>query len=273
MPYLIDKSWIPVELFNKLGIYFERNSYMTDSLLLDKIQIVMVGTTHPGNIGAAARAMHNMGLSRLTLVSPNCPVGEIAYARSSGAHQILDNRKTVESLADAVSNCQVVFGASARRRSLTIPQISSTELANFIQNHQSSHQIAIVFGPEHSGLSNDDLDLCHYRLWIPTNPDFASLNIAAAIQVISYELFSSIAGSDEQIESEDVEKQDDLARHQDIDGMIGHFEQAMTSTGFLDPENPGLLLPRLRRLFMRARLSNVEVNIVRGFLKSVLKTR
>ncbi|MBT8437724.1 MAG: RNA methyltransferase, partial [Gammaproteobacteria bacterium] len=157
---------------------------------LQNIKIVMVGTTHPGNIGAAARAMNNMCLSHLTLVDPQCPIGETAYARASGANAILDNRETCSELAQAIADCSLVVATSARRRSLPWPELSPPELADKLIFMDDSARVALVFGREHSGLLNEEIQLCNHMVCIPTNPEFSSLNLASAIQVLGYEIFS-----------------------------------------------------------------------------------
>jgi tRNA (cytidine32/uridine32-2'-O)-methyltransferase len=235
---------------------------------LNNIDIVMVGTTHPGNIGAAARAMHNMCVSSLVLVSPQCPVGEIAYARASGAHSILDNRRTVESLQEAVEGCNLVIASSARKRSLSWPEMTPQQAAEKIGGLDDSSRVALVFGREHSGLTNEELQICHSMIIIPTNPDFSSLNVASAIQLICYEIFK-IDWSPPR--PEPFNDQDSAATSGEIEGYFQHLEQVMTTTKFLDIENPGLLMQRLRRLYQRLALSKNEVNILRGILSSVEK--
>ena len=162
--------------------------------ITNHIDIIMVGTTHPGNIGAAARAMHNMCFSNLTLVDPQCPVGDIAYARSSGAHAILDQRKSVKSLPEAIEDAHLVIGMTARQRSLPWPELNPQEISEMIAEKGQGTQVAIVFGREHSGLTNEELALCNYMVSIPTNPKFSSLNVASAIQVMCYEIYRTLSG-------------------------------------------------------------------------------
>jgi tRNA (cytidine32/uridine32-2'-O)-methyltransferase len=235
---------------------------------LNNIDIVMVGTTHPGNIGAAARAMHNMCFSNLVLVDPKCRLGEIAYSRASGANEVLDNRRIATSLPEAVKDCSLIIASSARKRSLSWPEITPQQTAEKIADLDSESRVALVFGPEHSGLSNEDLQLCQYMVNIPTNADFSSLNVASAIQIICYEVFKISLGTDEQQQSS---TQEPVATSKEIEGYFRHLEQVMTTTEFLDPENPGLLMQRLRRLYQRFELSKHEVNILRGILSSVEK--
>lgn len=235
---------------------------------LSNIDIVMVGTTHPGNIGAAARAMHNMCISNLVLVNPQCPVGEIAYARASGADAILDNMRKAESLQEALQDCNLVIATSARIRSLTWPDLTMDGMAQKIFNLNDQSRAALVFGREHSGLTNEELQLCNYMVNIPTNTEFSSLNVASAIQVLCYEIFK-ISGK--QSGDQHVEQQEPTATSQELEGYFQHLEQVMTATEFLDAENPGLLMQRLRRIYHRLELSKTEVNILRGILSSVQK--
>ena len=235
---------------------------------LDNISVVMVGTTHPGNIGAAARAMHNMCISNLVLVNPQCPVGEIAYARASGANVVLDNRRNTERLQEAVRDCTLVIAASARVRSLPWPELTTDAMAQKIANLNAQSRTALVFGREHSGLTNEEIQLCNYMVNIPTNPDFSSLNVASAIQVLCYEIFK--LGTN-QVKAEQTNVQETAATRQELEGYFEHLEQVITTTQFLDTENPGLLMQRLRRLYHRVELSKSEVNILRGILSSVEK--
>jgi len=235
---------------------------------LDNISIVMVGTTHPGNIGAAARAMHNMSISKLVLVNPQCPVGEIAYARASGANVVLDDRCKTDSLQQAVKDCTLVIAASARVRSLPWPELTTDSMVQKIAGLDAQSRTALVFGREHSGLTNEELQLCNYMVNIPTNPDFSSLNVASAIQVLCYEIFK--LGTN-QVKAETSNKQEPAATRQELEGYFEHLEQVITTTQFLDTENPGLLMQRLRRLYHRIELSKSEVSVLRGILSSVEK--
>lgn len=235
---------------------------------LENIDIVMVGTTHPGNIGAAARAMHNMCISNLVLVNPQCPIGEIAYARASGASAILDSLRKAGSLQEAVQSCILVVATSARDRSLPWPELSPGLAAIKIAELNGQSRVALVFGREHSGLTNEELQICHYTVNIPTNPDFSSLNVASAIQVMCYEIFKTVGN---QSETRQTEFQECAVTSQQLEGFFRHLEQVMITTEFLDRENPGLLMQRLRRLYHRLEMSKNEVDILRGILSSVEK--
>ncbi len=237
---------------------------------LKNIKIVMVETTHPGNIGAAARAMKNMELSQLVLVNPKCPMGDIAYSRGSGANNILDDRITVNTLPQAVSDCQLVVGTSARLRSLAWPELTPNSLAQKVKGLNDAEKVAIVFGREHAGLTNEELKHCHYTVTIPTNPEFSSLNVASAIQVVSYEIYNQFTDVETLKVSENLEPVADSA---ELEGYFAHLEQVLISTGFLNAENPRQMMKRLRRLYQRAEPSKNEVNILRGILSSVEKYR
>ena len=190
----------------------------------------MVGTTHPGNIGAAARAMNNMCFSDLVLVDPQCPVGEIAYARASGANAILDQRTICSDLAAAIADCELVIATSARRRSLTWPEFEPRELAEKLTGMDDRSRVALVFGREHSGLSNEELQLCNYMVCIPTNPKFSSLNIASAIQVLCYEIFYQTAS--ETHESKQVDEEDLPAASTETEGYFEHLQKILEANGF-----------------------------------------
>lgn len=234
------------------------------------IHIVMVGTTHPGNIGGVARAMKNMGLSRLSLVAPEAPFPHAkARARASGAVNVLENTQIFSTLEEAVADCSLVIGASARMRTLPWPVVDPRECASRVVNIESEAEVAIVLGRENSGLTNDELELCQLLVTIPTNPDFSSLNIAAAAQVLCYEIRLA-ANLDKAPENE---HDSPLATSAEQEGMFSHFEQALTELDFLKPDNPGQLMRRLRRLFTRTGLERMEVNILRGMMTAAQKAK
>jgi len=239
--------------------------------MLDHIKIVMVGTTHPGNIGAAARAMKNMGLTQLVLVDAQCQLDESAYARSSGAEDILDNSQRCDSLPQAIADCHLVAATTARLRTLAWPQQSPAQLAQNLLELSHEHSGAVVFGREHSGLTNDELKHCHVLVNIPTIDAFSSLNVAAAIQVISYEIYSASLNA----RAGPVARTTDEPRASsaEMEGYFEHLEQVLYSTGFLDPQSPRHMMKRLRRLYLRAEPSRNEVNILRGILSSIEKYR
>lgn len=234
------------------------------------IHIVMVGTTHPGNIGGVARAMKNMGLSRLSLVAPEAPFPHAkARARASGAVNVLENTQVFATLKEAIADFSLVIGASARMRTLAWPVVDPRECASRLVNIEEGAQVAIVLGRENSGLTNEELELCQLLVTIPTNPDFSSLNIAAAAQVLCYEIRIA-AKIDKTVE--DV-PDSPLATSAERDGLFTHFEEALTDLEFLKPDNPGQLMRRLKRLFTRTGLERLEVNILRGIMTAAQKAK
>ena len=233
------------------------------------IRIVLVGTTHPGNIGAVARAMKNMGLSDLRLVNPKYFPHEDATARASGASDILDRTVVTETLAEALTDCVYVAGASARSRAINWPCMNPRDCAERLIQESANGRVACVFGPEKSGLSNEDLDLCHTLLTIPTNPDFSSLNLAMAVQVLTYEL--RVASTLDEGPIFDVEAPP--ATSEEMEHFYAHLEQVLRDIQFLDPDNPRHLMRRMRRLFIRARPDKNEINILRGILTAMDKKR
>lgn len=249
--------------------------------MFDHINVVLIATTHSGNIGAAARAMKTMGLSRLTLVNPKTfPCAE-ATARASGAHDILENARVVTSLDEALIDSEVVFGASARLRTLSCPCVPPREYAEKIIHDYKGHNIAILFGRESSGLTNEELDRCHYLVNIQTTEEFYSLNIAAAVQVLTYELRSSFLYAQQQAQQGVVQAHHKLEIHAETDEPLAsgksmqHFYQSLESlmieVDYLDPQNPRFLMRRLHNIFNRIRLTQSEINILLGILAAIKK--
>lgn len=246
---------------------------------LDRIRIVLVGTSHPGNIGGVARAMKNMGLSDLALVSPRCAPNERdARSRASGADDVLGNLVVHRALRDAIADCSWVVGCSARSRTLPWPMLTPREygvrLPSEIIQGGGTGRIAILFGREDTGLTNEELHHCHAHVHIPTDAAFSSLNLAAAVQLMAYEtrlaaLMPETALTSLTATPEETHWDHPLASQEDTERMLVHMEQALVSLGFHDPENPRLLMPRLRRMFARTRLDKMEVNILRGILSAV----
>jgi TrmH family RNA methyltransferase len=229
------------------------------------VRIVLVGTTHPGNIGAVARAMKNMGQHDLVLVNPRHFPHEDATARASGADDILQNARVVDTLEEAVADCGYVAGASARSRTIGWPSMVPRECAERLLVESGNGKVAVVFGPENSGLSNDHLDLCQTLLTIPTDPGFSSLNLAMAVQVLTYEIRVASMENPEPAPTSDIPS----ATGEEMEHFYTHLEQVMISSGFLKPENPRHLMRRLRRLFARVEPDRDEINILRGILGSL----
>ncbi len=241
---------------------------------MENVRIVLVNTTHPGNIGGVARAMKNMGLSDLCLVAPKEFPSEVAQARASGATDILAGAAVVDSVAAAIADCQLVVGTSARERHIPWPLVNPRELAGIVAPLPAASRVAILFGREDRGLTNEELQLCHQHVHIPAVESFSSLNIAAAVQVITYELrMASLALDEARTQRPQWGTQWDieLAEHAELELLFQHLEQALIDIEFLDPDNPRQLMPRLRRLLLRAVPDKVEVNVLRGVLRAMQK--
>ncbi len=237
--------------------------------MLNRIRVILCNTTHPGNIGATARAMKNMGLTRLTLINPENYPHSDATSRASGADDILEKAVVVNTFEEAIRDCQWLFGTSARNREFPWPQLTPAMAASKVMTLAGKGaEIAIVFGTESSGLTNEQLQRCDFHISIPTDQEYASLNLAAAVQVISYEIYQSyLATIERPIETKPL--QFEKATMEEVTGLLEHFEQTAIQIGFLDPKNPKKLMPRVKRLFSKAQLEKEEVNILRGFLKMV----
>ncbi|MDD2760495.1 MAG: RNA methyltransferase [Methylomonas sp.] len=233
--------------------------------MLSNFKVVLVETSHPGNIGAVARAMKNMGMDQLRLVSPKLFPHADATARASGADDLLREAKVYGSLHDAIADCQVVLGASARDRTISWPSVTARECAGKWGGAPERLDIALVFGRESSGLKNHELDLCHYLLRIPCNPAYSSLNLAAAVQVVCYELF--VASGREHAGSVGDRGEDPLATAEQMEAFYLHLYQTMVDIGFLHPERSKSIMRRLRRIFNRIQLDTKELDILRGILR------
>jgi tRNA (cytidine32/uridine32-2'-O)-methyltransferase len=233
------------------------------------IRIVLVNTTHPGNIGGAARAMKNMGLSRLYLVAPKEYPSDKAVWRSAGATDVLDNAVVVETLDDAISGCSLVVGTSARERRIPWPLLDPRECGENVWVEAGQHEVAIVFGREDRGLTNEELHKCNYHVHIPANEEYSSLNLATAVQVICYEVrmafLKDTAGNTLPNHSWDMPPADAGA----LENYYEHLEQTLAGLGFLDPQNPKQTMTRLRRMYNRVRMDQMELNILRGVLTAM----
>ena len=236
---------------------------MNGTPALERIRVVLCQTSHPGNIGAAARAMKTMGLSRLYLVNPGSFPDDEAVVRASGARDVLESAVLSPSLAAALGDTVFVAGMSARRRDLSPPFCWAREGAQKLIDAATQGEVALVFGNETAGLSNEELALCHLPVMIPANAEYASLNLGAAVQVMCYELRLAAAGP-----GKPPEKEVAPASAAEIEGLFAHLERAALASGFLDPAQPKRLMLRLRRLFARSRLEREEVSILRGLLTS-----
>ncbi len=232
-----------------------------DPKLLDQIRIVLSHTSHPGNIGAAARAMKTMGLSRLFLVNPGVFPNSQAEAMASGAADVLANAVVCKTLAEALTGTSLALGVSARRRDIMSEVLTSAQAAPRLLVEAQATPVALVFGNETSGLSNEELGLCQGLVSIHANPDYSSLNLAAAVQVLSYEVRQSWLNCVSWPQPEI-----DAASMEEIERFYSHLESTLAKLEFLNPGSPGKLMLKLRRLFARTRLAKEEVNILRGIL-------
>ena len=283
--------------------------------LSDLVTVVLVRTSHPGNVGAVARAMKNMGLSRLVLVSPSEAYekdehGEIVYLsplnahdairRASGAEDILAKAMVCTSLDEALAGSQIVIGASARSRKMTWPLMNPRDCASLvldkvladenIDSNECGSSVSLIFGNEASGLSNEELHRCHYHVNIPAVESFSSLNLAMAVQLLSYELRMALLYRPDcltesvdksvtapkhhslaSVSSQDESWDEPLATVSEVEGYFSHLEKTLIEVGFHDPDNPRQLMTRLRRLYQRVHLDKMEVNILRGILTATLK--
>ncbi|ABM24694.1 MULTISPECIES: tRNA (cytosine(32)/uridine(32)-2'-O)-methyltransferase TrmJ [Shewanella] len=234
--------------------------------MLSNIRVVLVGTSHPGNIGSTARAMKTMGLSTLYLAEPRVEPDGQSIALAAGASDILKHLVKVDSLAEAIADCSLVIATSARSRTLDWPMLEPREAGQKLVTESVTGPVAIVFGRENHGLSNEELQQCTYHVAIPANPEYSSLNLAQAVQIICYETrVAHLAG----IESAQEPTEYPLAADQER--FFVHLENTLFSTGFIIKNHPGQVMTKLRRLFSRARIESQEMNILRGILTSIDK--
>ncbi|HET9679804.1 MAG TPA: RNA methyltransferase [Gammaproteobacteria bacterium] len=236
------------------------------------IYIVLVETSHPGNIGAAARAMKTMGLSQLRLVAPQRYPHPDAKARASGADGILTEAGIFDTLEEALADCTLVFGTTARERDIAAPVIAPPDAAQqiFTGIAQPENRVALVFGNERAGLTNSQTALCHQLIKIPTNPEYSSLNLASAVQVLCYELRRGVVLNEPAPLAKETAPP---ATAGEMEGFYTALEKMLVDIDYLDPEIPKYLMPRLRRLFNRARVDQTEYNILRGIVTAVEKKR
>jgi tRNA (cytidine32/uridine32-2'-O)-methyltransferase len=236
----------------------------------DNIRIVLVNTTHPGNIGGVARAMKNMGLTRLYLVAPEKFPDEQAVWRAAAAGDLLDSAVITATLEEAIGDCQFVVGTSARERRIPWPLLDPRQCAARIGAVCGREQVAIMFGREDRGLTNEELQLCNLHLHIPTSDAYSSLNLAMAVQIVCYELRMLLL-QDQLPASEDEQWDTPFCTLENLERFYLHLEQTLTAIEFLDPAAPRQLMARLRRLYGRVRLDEMELNILRGILTETQK--
>ena len=236
--------------------------------LLNSVKVVLVGTTHPGNIGATARAMKNMGILDLALVEPKEFPSDVATFRSKAAKDILEKASVHTSLEEAISECELVVGTSARGRTVPWPVLNPREAAEEMHKSSLNGKVAIVFGREDRGLTNEELGLCNFHVHIPSDPEYSSLNLSQAVQILAYEIRLSYI-QDRHVNKEywDVE----LANNEQTERLINHMDELMQEVDFYDVENPRKLLVRVRRFFKRSKIDVMEANIFRGLFATIQK--
>lgn len=232
---------------------------------LARVRVVLVRPQHPGNIGATARAMKTMGLADLRLVQPRQFPAAEATARASGADDVLARAQVHDSLGEALTGSGLVLGASARLRELPWEELTARDAGALAASAAATGDVALVFGAERMGLSNEELALCQRQIVIPANPHYASLNLASAVQLVCYELRMALLGGSVVLDA----TADEPATAEEVELLMQHIERGMLRVGFLDPRQPGMLLLRLRRLLARARLERPEMQILRGWLRAV----
>jgi tRNA (cytidine32/uridine32-2'-O)-methyltransferase len=239
---------------------------------LARIRVVLVGTQHPGNIGSAARAMKTMGLSRLVLVAPETAPNAESYALAAGADDVLAAAATHATLAEAVADCTHVYGCTARSRRIALDELSPRHAAGRVRAEaETNGEIAIVFGRERTGLDNDELQLCHAAVHIPANPGYSSLNLAAAVQVLCYELRLAALGEVVDMQQAPVSndanaRREPPASHAQIEGLFGQLADTLDAIDFHKGRAPEAAMRKLRRVFLRAGLDEREVRLLRGVL-------
>jgi tRNA (cytidine32/uridine32-2'-O)-methyltransferase len=239
--------------------------------MLDAIRIVLVNTSHTGNIGSAARAMKTMGLKHLYLVDPVSEPDSKANALAAGATDILANAIIVDSLEDAIADCGLVVGTSARSRTLSWPMLDSRECGEKLISEATNYPVALVFGRENSGLSNEELQQCNFHVCIDANPEYSSLNLAAAVQTLCYEIRMHSIALERAPYAEQEAKESPYPLSKELENFYEHFEETFADSGFIRSKHPGVIMSKVRRMFNRTRLESQELAILRGMLSSVDK--
>ncbi|MCE0801941.1 tRNA (cytosine(32)/uridine(32)-2'-O)-methyltransferase TrmJ [Buttiauxella sp. A2-C1_F] len=238
--------------------------------MLQNVRIVLVETSHTGNMGSVARAMKTMGLTNLWLVNPLVKPDSQAIALAAGASDVIGEAKIVDTLDEALAGCSLVVGTSARSRTLPWPMLDPRECGLKTISEAQDAPVAIVFGRERVGLTNDELQKCHYHVAIQANPEYSSLNLAMAVQILAYEVrIAWLATQEEGKEAVVVEDQTQYPSADDLERFYVHLEQVLLKTGFIRTSHPGQIMSKLRRLYNRARPETQELNILRGMLSSI----
>ena len=231
------------------------------------VQIVLVETSHPGNIGSVARAMKNMGLANLSLINPKKFPHQEATALAGNATEVLDNAKIFSSIQEAVNTSKVIYATSARERTIEWPTLTANDAASEIQELVTNEiEVSIIFGREDRGLTNDELQLANKHLIIPAHPDYPVLNIAMSTQVVCYELYQAA-------KKNSVDSWQDFPEYtsEELNNLIDHFNETVIALELVDPNNPKQIMTRMERMFRRLYPDQMEGNFLRGFLKAVNK--
>lgn len=241
--------------------------------MLQNIRIVLVETSHTGNMGSVARAMKTMGLSSLYLVNPLVKPDSQAISLAAGASDVIGDAKIVDTLDDAIAGCSLVVGTSARSRSLPWPMLDARECGVKSVEEGAQAPVALVFGRERVGLTNEELQKCHYHVAIQANPEYSSLNLAMAVQIIAYEVRMAWLAAQEKAQPAPDYAESPYPLVDDLERFYQHLEQMMLTSGFIREGNPGQVMSKLRRLYTRARPERDELNILRGMLASFEKRK
>ena len=245
---------------------------MTSANLFPGVKVILVETSHPGNIGAAARAMKNMGLTELVLVNPADFPSTKAVFRSASAADVGQEARVVKTVEEALSDCQLIIGTSARERRIPWPLLSAKECGEkVISAVRAEKKVGLLFGRESRGLKNEELQRCQFHVNISTGEAYSSLNLAMAVQVVCYELLQADLAEKGTLASSKAPWDMPLANSGEVEHFYNHLEKTLIQVGFHDPENPRQLMARLRRLFNRVGMDRMEVNILRGFLTAINK--
>lgn len=232
-----------------------------------RLRFVLVGTQHPGNMGAAARALKTMGLARMVLVAPEKPLDEEAFRRSAGAEDVLGDAPVVATLAEAVADCTLVLGCTARARRVQLEEyLPSDAAARAVAKAGEGAEVALVFGRERTGLTNEELQLCHAAVHIPSDPAFSSLNLAAAVQVLAYETRMQLLGAQPAAEAKPADVREPVASHEQMESFFAQLGDTLDEIDFHKGRAPESAMRKLRRLFLRGEPTEQEVRLLRGIL-------
>ena len=247
------------------------NTPVTDpvpAVLAARLRVVLVGTQHPGNIGAAARALKTMGLGRLVLVAPEDYPADEAFRRAAGADDVLASASVVATLAEAVADCHLVMGCTARSRRVQLEEHAPRQAAGVaISRAETGGEVALVFGRERTGLTNEELQLCQAAVHIPANPDYSSLNLAAAVQVLTYELRIALLERVQTVpDAADAPSDEAPASHAHLEGFYAQLADTLDAIDFHKGRTPDSAMRKLRRLFHKAALNEQEIRLLRGIL-------